>query len=116
MAINTLQGLLRQEENLTAENLHGAMRVQEARSIRMNAEIMASAALARTETRTRSAHRRLDYPEADNVNWRSFAVVSQGADGRPEVKALDASLPLSSSFPRNSGTTPARRMDNAASA
>jgi len=116
LALNTLHALAREEERLVADDLHGAMRVQEARSIRMNAEIMASAALARTETRTRSAHRRLDFPEADNVNWRSFAVVEKGADGRPEVRALNASQPLSAAFARTSGSTPERSPTYAASA
>jgi succinate dehydrogenase/fumarate reductase flavoprotein subunit len=102
LALETLAALAKREDELSADDLHGIMRIQESRSIRMNAEIMATAATARRETRTRSAHRRIDYPEADNENWRKFAVVEQGADGRPQVRALDASQPLAASFVRNS--------------
>jgi succinate dehydrogenase/fumarate reductase flavoprotein subunit len=91
------------------------MRVQESKNIRLNAEIMATAALSRTETRTRSAHRRLDYPETDNTNWRKFVVVEQGAGGAPAVHTLDTSVPLSATFHRNStGASKQRTEDYAA--
>ena len=62
LALDTLSALAKRENELSADNLHGVMRVHEARNIRLNAEIMATAALARQETRTRSSHRRLDFP------------------------------------------------------
>ncbi len=104
-ALDKLNALERQEPELAAENLHGMMRVQESRSIRMNAEIMATAAKAREETRTGSSHRRIDFPETDNEHWSKYIVVDKGADGEPAVRAVDANLPLSSSFPRNSQST-----------
>ncbi len=79
LAIETLLALAKQEDNLQADDLHGVMRTHELKSIRLNAEIMATAAVARNETRTRSAHRRLDYPEPDNENWRKFIVVETAA-------------------------------------
>ena len=66
------------------------MRVHESTSIRLNAELMAESALARQETRTGSSHRRLDYPDADDENWRRFVVVENGGD-RPRVDTLSAS-------------------------
>ena len=92
------------------------MRVHEAQNIRVNAEIMATAALARSETRTCSAHRRLDYPEADNENWQRFVIVEQGADGRPAVTTLDASEPLSAVFGRSSQSQTMRRPAHVAGA
>lgn len=109
MALDTLAALARQEDKLAADDLHGLMRVQESRSIRLNAEIMTSAALARTETRTRSAHRRLDFPETDNVNWRKFVLVERGANGAPSVRTLEASQPLAAAFARKSTTAASQR-------
>jgi succinate dehydrogenase/fumarate reductase flavoprotein subunit len=75
------------------------MRVHEAKSIRQNAEIMAAASLARTETRTGSAHWRIDHPEPDEKNWRKFVLVERGADG-PAVRTLSTDRPLSDAFAR----------------
>ena len=100
LALDTLQALAKKEDTVKTDNLHGVMRLQEARNIRLNAEIMTTAALARTETRTRSAHRRLDYPETDEANWRKFVIVEQGGDGNPTVRTLDATKPLSAAFAR----------------
>lgn len=75
------------------------MRVHEASNIRLNAEIMATASLARTETRTGSSHHRLDYPETDEENWRKFVLVERGKDG-PEISTLPAEQPLANAFVR----------------
>jgi L-aspartate oxidase len=99
LAIQTLQALARREPQLKADDLHGLMRVQEAKNIRMNAEIMATASLARTETRTGSAHWRLDYPQPDEKNWRRFVIVERGADG-PATKTLSTDQPLAAAFSR----------------
>jgi adenylylsulfate reductase subunit A len=99
LAIRTLQALARREPELKADDLHGLMRVHEAKNIRMNAEIMATASLARTETRTGSAHWRLDYPEPDEKNWRKFVVVERGAEG-PVTKTVSTDLPLAAAFSR----------------
>ena len=84
------------------------MRVHESASIRLNAELMAESALARKETRTGSSHRRLDYPDADDENWRRFVVVENGG-ARPRVDTLPASEPLAAAFARNSGAGGRRR-------
>ncbi len=109
LALDTLAALAKQEDKLAADDLHGLMRVQESRSIRLNAEIMTSAALVRTETRTLSAHRRLDFPETDNVNWRKFVLVERGANGAPSVRTLEASQPLAAAFARKSTTAASDR-------
>lgn len=114
LALNTLMALAKREDELAADDLHGMMRVQEARSIRLNAEIMTNAASARTETRTRSAHRRIDFPDSDNENWLKFVVVEKGQDGSPSIRTVDASSPLSSSFARRSQSSPERRPGYAA--
>jgi succinate dehydrogenase/fumarate reductase flavoprotein subunit len=60
---------------------------------------MATTSLTRKETRTRSAHRRLDYPETDDKNWRRFVIVERGPDG-PAVTTLPTDRPLSDAFGR----------------
>jgi succinate dehydrogenase/fumarate reductase flavoprotein subunit len=60
---------------------------------------MAAASLARRETRTGSAHWRLDFPVPDEQNWRKFVVVERGTDG-PAVRTLSTDRPLSDAFPR----------------
>ena len=102
LALDTLFALAKQEDQLVADDLHGTMRVHESRNIRLNAEIMSTAALAREETRTGSAHRRLDFPETDDEKFRKFMVVDKGADGKARVKTLDSNLPLSAVFARES--------------
>jgi succinate dehydrogenase/fumarate reductase flavoprotein subunit len=76
------------------------MRVHEAKNIRMNAGIMATASLARTETRTGSSHRRLDFPQTDEANWRRFVVVQRGEQG-PAVRTLSTEQPLAAAFARS---------------
>ncbi len=102
LALQTLAGLAAREPELIANDLHGLMRVRESRSIRLCTEIMATAALAREETRTRSSHRRMDFPESDDANWRRFVVVEKGLEGAPGVRTLDSGQPLSSTFARKS--------------
>ena len=100
LALQTLQALAKREPALKADDLHGLMRVHEAKSIRMNAELMATASLARTETRTGSAHRRLDYPATDERNWRKFVLVERGPDG-PVTRTLPTDRPLADAFARS---------------
>ncbi|MDP1537940.1 MAG: hypothetical protein Q8L95_12245, partial [Burkholderiales bacterium] len=99
LALDTLCALARREPTLKADDLHGLMRVHEAKNIRMNAEMMATASLARQETRTGSAHWRLDYPKTDDVNWRKFVIVERGKEG-PVTRTLSTDQPLSAAFSR----------------
>lgn len=100
LALDTLQALAKREPEMTAEDLHGLMRVEEARSIRMNAELMATASLARTETRTGSSHFRMDYPKPDEQHWRKFVLLSRGSDG-PQVQTLSTDHAIADAFARN---------------
>jgi succinate dehydrogenase/fumarate reductase flavoprotein subunit len=100
LALSSLESLARREPSLLADDLHGLMRVQEAKNIRMNAEIMATASLAREETRTGASHRRLDYPQTDEVNWRRFVVVQRSTEG-PGVRTLPTDQPLAATFERS---------------
>lgn len=99
LALETLLVLAKREPMLKADDLHGVMRAQESMSIRLNAEIMATASLARKETRTGSSHRRLDYPQTDDKNWLKFVIVERGKDG-PSVSTLPTDRPLSAAFTR----------------
>lgn len=100
LALETLQALAKRETGLKADDLHGVMRIHESRNIRLSAEIMATASLARKETRTGSSHHRLDYPKTDDVNWRKFVIVERGKDG-PVVRTLSTDRPLADAFARN---------------
>ncbi len=100
LALQTLLALAKREPAMKADDLHGLMRVHEAKNIRLNAEIMATASLARKETRTGSAHRRLDHPETDDARWRKFVVVQRGEHG-PRVTTLSTDRPLADAFERN---------------
>jgi succinate dehydrogenase/fumarate reductase flavoprotein subunit len=99
LALRSLAALAAKEPTLKADDLHGLMRVHESKSIRMSAEIMARASLARHETRTRSSHRRLDFPESDDAHWRKFVLVKRGEDG-PDVDTLSCDEPLAAAFAR----------------
>jgi adenylylsulfate reductase subunit A len=99
LALEALKALARHEPTLRAHDLHGLMRVHEAKNIRLNAELMATASLARNETRTGSSHCRLDYPQTDDVNWRKFVIVSRSENG-PAVRTLPTERPLADAFAR----------------
>jgi adenylylsulfate reductase subunit A len=100
LALATLGALAREEPTLKADDWHGLMRVEESRSIRLSAELMARASLTRKETRTGSSHRRLDYPETDDAHWRKFVLVQRGAQG-PATSTLSCDEPLAAAFPRH---------------
>ncbi|MDP1671969.1 MAG: FAD-binding protein, partial [Burkholderiales bacterium] len=99
LALDTLRALAVRDPQLRADDLHGLMRVHEAQNIRMNAEMMATASLARRETRTGSSHFRMDFPNTDDANWRKFVIVERGSDG-PVTRTLSTDQPLSAAFSR----------------
>ena len=75
-----LHALKEREAELMAEDYHGVMRVNEARSVRAVAEVLATSALARRETRGGAAHFRVDYPERDDENFLKIMTVEQNGD------------------------------------
>jgi adenylylsulfate reductase subunit A len=106
LALDTLIALAKREPTMKADDLHGLMRVHEAKNIRMNAEMMATASLARQETRTGSSHFRMDFPKTDDVNWRKFVIVERGANG-PVTRTLSTDQPLSAAFSRGNSAVAA---------
>ena len=98
-ALEALRGLEREEGRLGAREHHQLMRVHEARNVRLNGEMLAEAALERQETRTGSAHWRIDFPQTDDEHWRSFVLIDRTDDG-PGVRTLSARGPLSAGFRR----------------
>jgi len=106
LALDTLRALAARDARLRADDLHGLMRVHEAKNIRMNAEMMATASLARQETRTGSSHFRMDFPKTDDANWRKFVIVERGSDG-PVTRTLSTEQPLSAAFSRGSAAVAA---------
>jgi len=106
LALDTLVALAKREPTMKADDLHGLMRVHEAKNIRMNAEMMATASLARQETRTGSSHFRMDFPKTDDANWRKFVIVERGANG-PVTRTLSTDQPLSAAFNRGNAAVAA---------
>lgn len=94
-AIEALRELETDEASMRAVNTHDLMRSRETASIRLSAELMAVAARERTESRTGSSHRRLDFPEQDDSRWNQFVVLEKGGDG-PRISTVSADRPLSS--------------------
>ncbi len=79
-ALRRLRVLKEREADLMAEDYHGVMRVNEARSVRTVAEALAVSALARRETRGGAAHYRVDYPERDDENGLKIVTVERDGD------------------------------------
>ena len=102
LAAKTLADLASREPDIKADNLHGLARTEEAKNIRQSAEIMTHASLSRPETRTGSAHWRLDHPDSDE-NWTKMIVVEKGADG-PVTSTVETGRPLSDAFARKSSS------------
>ncbi len=101
LAMQTLSALAANELEMKADDLHGLMRVNETKSIRLSAEVMANAAMARTESRTGSSHFRSDFPETNEKDWKKFVLVSKEKD-RMKINFSDASDSLASTFNRGS--------------
>jgi succinate dehydrogenase/fumarate reductase flavoprotein subunit len=76
-----LYALKEREAELMAADYHGVMRVNEARSRRTVAEVLATSALARRETRGGAANYRVDYPERDDENFLRIIMVEQTGNG-----------------------------------
>lgn len=80
-AVAELRSLAGQEQNIRARDYHELMRVHEARNVREVAEMVATAALERRESRGGYSHFRADYPQSDDANWLKTIVLKKGASG-----------------------------------
>ncbi|HEY7217026.1 MAG TPA: FAD-binding protein [Candidatus Binatia bacterium] len=80
-AIAELQALAAAESSLRAHDYHELMRAHEARNIREVAEMVATAALERRESRGSYSHFRADFPERDDANWRKMIVLRKDGAG-----------------------------------
>ncbi len=64
------------------------------RNLALLGRILASAALARTESR--GAHFRLDFPNTDDKRWRLVTRVQSGINGEPEFHTDPVKQPAAS--------------------
>jgi succinate dehydrogenase/fumarate reductase flavoprotein subunit len=83
-ALERLETLAEASRELCAADPHGLMKVLEAQNLVVVSQMMAAAALARTESRW--WHRRADYPQRDDVNWRRHLILRK-EDGHIAVSA-----------------------------
>lgn len=89
-AIEELKALTAQDTLLRAHDYHELMRAHEARNIREVAEMVATAALERRESRGSYSHFRADFPHRDDANWRKMVVLKKQPDGYAvEHRAID---------------------------
>jgi adenylylsulfate reductase subunit A len=80
-----IEGLIPYLEEIKANNFHELMRSIETVSLIKVGDIMAHAALFRTESRFIPYHYREDYPETDNTNWCGQVLIKQ-RDGKFETE------------------------------
>jgi len=80
-AVNDLKELAKTESALLAHDYHELMRAHEARNIREVAEMVATAALERRESRGSYSHFRTDFPYRDDANWRKIIVLKKRDTG-----------------------------------
>jgi succinate dehydrogenase/fumarate reductase flavoprotein subunit len=71
----------RSSDKVRADELESALSV---RNLALLGRILATAALARTESR--GAHFRLDYPETDDIHWRVVTRLELGSNGALEAR------------------------------
>ena len=76
-ALEKLKKLAAKEPTLQAQDYHQLMRAHEARNIREVAEMVATAALERRESRGSFSHFRADFPNRDDANWRKMIVLKK---------------------------------------
>jgi adenylylsulfate reductase subunit A len=76
-AVKELRELGTMDLALAAHDYHELMRVHEARNIREVAEMVATAALERRESRGSYSHFRADFPNRDDAHWRKMVVLKK---------------------------------------
>jgi succinate dehydrogenase/fumarate reductase flavoprotein subunit len=70
------------------------MRAHEARNIREVAEMVATAALERRESRGSYSHFRADFPHRDDANWRKMIVLKKcGPDYAVDHRSIEVKDP-----------------------
>ena len=88
-AVKDLKELEKKEPALLAHDSHELMRAHEARNIREVAEMVATAALERRESRGSYSHFRADFPNRDDANWRKMIVLKkQGAGYQIDYRSI----------------------------
>ena len=93
-AVAELKALAAAESLLRAHDYHELMRAHEARNIREVAEMVATAALERRESRGSYSHFRADFPERDDTNWRKMIVLRKdGAGYAVDYRSTDLKVP-----------------------
>lgn len=80
-AIAELRELASEESLMRARDFHELMRAHEACNIREVAEMLATAALERRESRGSYSHFRADFPKQDDLNWRKMIVLKKVESG-----------------------------------
>jgi succinate dehydrogenase/fumarate reductase flavoprotein subunit len=90
-AVEALRQLASAESALCARDPHELMRAHEARNIREVAEMVATAALERRESRGSYSHFRADFPARDDQNWNKMIVLKR-RDGGYEIGYRETGL------------------------
>lgn len=96
LALERLRDLATEEDEIRVDHFHALMRALEAKNIRLAAEIMTESALHRQESRSGAAHRRVDHPETDDVNWKKAIVISRDTPGDTKFEYLVEQPPTGS--------------------
>ncbi|MEJ5377323.1 MAG: FAD-dependent oxidoreductase [bacterium] len=72
------EGMLLDQEDLPARQPHEIMKLMEAKAGLFSARMAALASLYRTESRFGLYHQRLDFPQKDDLNWKTRVILSPG--------------------------------------
>jgi succinate dehydrogenase/fumarate reductase flavoprotein subunit len=78
-AISDIEEIKNNLPNLAAKDAHELVRCHEARAMAVNAEILYTASLLRTETR--GTNIREDYPQRDDSNWLKWIILKKEGGG-----------------------------------
>ncbi len=70
---------------LKAVDLHDAMKALEVQAILDCAEMVVAASLERKESRWGVYHRRVDFPDRNDGEWKKYVVVQKNEEGRISV-------------------------------
>jgi succinate dehydrogenase/fumarate reductase flavoprotein subunit len=84
-ALDRLKELKECTKDLTVNNYHELARANETRNLVEVAQLIATAALERKESRAGLSHNRSDHPDKDDENWRRFIVLNKGEDDQVRI-------------------------------